>query len=118
MNRPTEPIIKMIRQRALLLRELRRFFDSRGFLEVQPPCLSRDCVVDAYIDPIEVPSRQFAIGLQLPATYYLQTSPEAAMNVMILSFVSWLMLPSNKMTGPSPSSEKAVSRTQSLCAPW
>jgi lysyl-tRNA synthetase class 2 len=76
-------MIEMIRQRALLLRDLRRFFDSRGFLEVQPPCLSRDCVVDAYIDPIEVQSQQFGLGLDLPATYYLQTSPEAAMKRLL-----------------------------------
>ena len=42
--------ISRIRERAELLRQLRQFFDQRGFLEVQPPCLSRDCVIDAYID--------------------------------------------------------------------
>lgn len=83
MSRPREPLIETIRQRAVLLRQLRQYFDSRGFLEVQPPCLSRDCVVDAYIDPIQVPSRQFALGRDLPATYYLQTSPEAAMKRML-----------------------------------
>ena len=37
--------VKHLYQRAELLRLTRRFFDDRGFVEVQPPCLSRDCVV-------------------------------------------------------------------------
>ncbi len=75
--------IEGIGHRADLLRELRQFFDSRDFLEVQPPCLSRDCVIDAYIDPIAVPSRQFQLSLELPSSFFLQTSPEAAMKRML-----------------------------------
>ncbi len=78
-----EPRIDLIRQRAELLRRLRRFFDDRGFLEVQPPCLSRDCVVDAYIDPIAVCSGEFRLSLKLPEQFFLQTSPEAAMKRML-----------------------------------
>lgn len=83
MSQPAKPNISHIRQRAELLRQLRQFFDSRGFLEVQPPCLSRDCVVDAYIDPIEVPVAQFELGIDLPGPFFLQTSPEAAMKRML-----------------------------------
>jgi lysyl-tRNA synthetase class 2 len=83
MNRPQEPIIELIRSRADLLRQLRGFFDARGFLEVQPPCLSRECVVDAYIDPIEVSSGQFGLSLDLPPQFFLQTSPEASMKRML-----------------------------------
>ena len=79
----TPPNIELIRQRAELLRNLRHFFDSRAFLEVQTPCLSHDCVVDAYIDPIEVSSSQFGLGNDLPQRYFLQTSPEAAMKRML-----------------------------------
>lgn len=77
------PNLSLLRERARLLRELRRFFDDRGFLEVQPPCLSRDCIVDAYIDPIEVCTKQLRLGLALPPQYYLQTSPELAMKRML-----------------------------------
>ncbi|WP_146455860.1 EF-P lysine aminoacylase EpmA [Rubripirellula tenax] len=77
------PRIDLVRERAQLLRELRVFFDTRGFFEVQPPCLSRDCVVDAYIDPIRVGSKQLGIAEDLPEYLYLQTSPELAMKRML-----------------------------------
>ncbi|MGB7324748.1 MAG: EF-P lysine aminoacylase EpmA [Rubripirellula sp.] len=77
------PNIELIRQRAQLLRDLRSFFDQRNFLEVQPPCLSRDCVIDAYIDPICVKSSQLKIACDLPEFLYLQTSPELAMKRML-----------------------------------
>lgn len=77
------PNLSLLSERAELLRELRRFFDERGFLEVQPPCLSRDCIVDTFIDPIEVSSTQLQLGMDLPEQYYLQTSPELAMKRML-----------------------------------
>ena len=83
MTRSSLPNIDRIRERADLLRQLRQFFDGRGFLEVQPPCLSRDCVVDAYIDPIVVESAQFQLGSDLQTHYYLQPSPESAMKRML-----------------------------------
>lgn len=83
MSQIPKPNIAGIRPRAMLLRQLRRFFDSREFLEVQPPCLSRDCIIDAFIDPIEVESDQFRLGIELPRGFYLQTSPEAAMKRML-----------------------------------
>ncbi len=83
MNQSSLPRIDLIRERAELLRELRIFFDQRGFFEVQPPCLSRDCVIDAYIDPIEVDSIQLKISEALPEKLFLQTSPELAMKRML-----------------------------------
>jgi len=73
-----------LRARAVLLRQVRQFFDDAGFIEVQPPCLSRDNVVDAHIDPVEV----VGAALRLPADiaaprYYLQSSPEFAMKRML-----------------------------------
>lgn len=60
------------------------FFDQRGFFEVQPPCLSTDCVIDPYIDPLRVDVREFQLN---PSNgqefYFLQTSPEAAMKRML-----------------------------------
>ena len=79
----TRPNIELIEQRAGLLQQLRQFFDSRDFWEVQPPCLSRDCVIDAYIDPIVVSSGQFEVSEELPTDFFLQTSPEAAMKRML-----------------------------------
>ena len=66
--------------RAELLQMTRGFFLERGFLEVDTPLLSRDTVVDCYIDPIRVePS-----GLSnCPAEYWLQTSPEFAMKRLV-----------------------------------
>ncbi len=79
-----QPNIQLLRHRAKLLKELRAFFDSREFLEVQPPCLAGDCVVDAYLDPIAVDSRQLRLGShQLPPQLLLQTSPEAAMKRLL-----------------------------------
>lgn len=70
----------------MMLREMRSFFDDLGFCEVQPPCLSRDCVVDAYLDPLSVDSGQLAISLpDLPRQFYLQTSPESAMKRMLVA---------------------------------
>ena len=66
-----------------LLRRLREFLDTRGFLEVQPPCLASDCVVDAYLDPIVVDAQQLGIGLPAKTEMFLQTSPEAAMKRML-----------------------------------
>ncbi|PAY15381.1 EF-P lysine aminoacylase GenX [Rhodopirellula sp. SM50] len=70
--------------RAELLRQTRRFFDEHGFLETQPPCLSRDCVVDAYLDPLAVETNTLGLSdPRLPEQFYLQTSPESAMKRML-----------------------------------
>jgi lysyl-tRNA synthetase class 2 len=84
MNQSRSLQIQYLQPRATLLRELRAFFDQRGFIEVQTPCLSRDCVVDAYIDPVTVDSRQFGLAeAGLPESFYLQSSPEAAMKRLL-----------------------------------
>lgn len=83
MSTGPTPNLQYLRHRAELLRQLRQFFDQRGFFEVQPPCLSRGCIVDPYIDPIEVPGGQLRLAMELPDRYFLQTSPEAAMKRML-----------------------------------
>lgn len=69
--------------RAKLLAQLRRFFDTRDFCEVQTPLLSHDTVIDQHLDPLAVtlyPDPQHpSQGPQL----FLQTSPEFAMKRML-----------------------------------
>jgi len=66
---------------------VRRFFDERGFLEVETPLLSHDTVVDRHLDPIPVTlfadPRQPQVGQQL----WLQTSPEFAMKRLLAAGV-------------------------------
>lgn len=69
--------------RAALLKRVRAFFDSRGFLEVETPILSHDVVVDQHIDPLSVvlfdDPRQPEVGERL----WLQTSPEFGMKRLL-----------------------------------
>jgi lysyl-tRNA synthetase class 2 len=70
------PVIEL---RARILRTLRRFFDERGFLEVETPILSSEVAVERHLDPLRTTlfadPREPAVG----PGYWLQTSPEAAM---------------------------------------
>ena len=72
-----------LRQRAELLRRLRDFFHTRGFLEVETPLLSRDTVIDLHLDPLPVTlfadPRDPAAGPQ----FWLQTSPEFCMKRLL-----------------------------------
>ncbi len=77
------PDVSLLHARASLLRQLRTYFDDRGFVEVQPPCLSQDCVIDAYIDPISIEAKQLGIAVDLPERLYLQTSPELSMKRLL-----------------------------------
>ncbi|MCH5375978.1 MAG: EF-P lysine aminoacylase GenX [Planctomycetes bacterium] len=75
--------LDVLRLRADLLRRLRRFFEERGFLEVETPLLSADTVIDLHLDPIPVTvfsdPRQADIGQRM----WLQTSPEFAMKRLL-----------------------------------
>ena len=69
-----------LRRRAELLAQLRRFFTTRGFLEVETPLLSAEVVVDRHLDPFA--TQYIPAGAAASATgspLWLQTSPEAAM---------------------------------------
>ncbi len=65
----------MLRVRAAMLRAVREFFHQRGYLEVETPCLSRDIVIDAWLEPIEV--------RHSGSRWFLQTSPEATMKRLL-----------------------------------
>lgn len=64
-----------LRVRAAMLRAVREFFIERGYLEVETPCLSRDIVIDACLEPMEL--------LHSGERWFLQTSPEAHMKRLL-----------------------------------
>ncbi len=72
-----------LHRRAALLRSLRRFFDSRGFVEVQTPVLSADTVVDRFVEPIELNDAGLPSTHRDDRRYFLQTSPEFAMKRLV-----------------------------------
>ncbi|MEX2287179.1 MAG: EF-P lysine aminoacylase EpmA [Planctomycetaceae bacterium] len=67
--------LEALQQRAALLAELRQFFDSHGYWEVETPILSREVVVDAHLEPFVAQ----ADGCEL----FLQTSPEFGMKRLL-----------------------------------
>ena len=74
-----------IKLRSELLRRLRGFFDSRGFVEVETPILSADVVVDRHLEPFRTlyapDPRRPDEGREL----FLQTSPEFHMKRLLAS---------------------------------
>jgi elongation factor P--(R)-beta-lysine ligase len=80
--------LEMLRRRAELKAQIRRFFDGRGFLEVETPLLSDDTVVDRHIDPLPVTlfddPRKPEVGRKL----WLQTSPEFGMKRLLAAGAS------------------------------
>ncbi len=71
---------KNLQTRARMLRELRSFFDERGFLEVQTPTLCSQSVIDRHLDPIRVP---LTIPGKGKSEWFLQTSPELSMKRLL-----------------------------------
>ena len=69
--------LEHLRLRARVIRQVREFFELRGFLEVETPVLSRDTVVDRYLEPLIVSIEDSK------DVFYLQTSPEFAMKRML-----------------------------------
>ncbi|MBW3540955.1 MAG: EF-P lysine aminoacylase GenX [Planctomycetes bacterium] len=91
--RPTSSLA-MLRLRAAMLAFVRRFFDERGYVEVDTPALSRDVVVDAYLEPFVVESSGWRlaaaqraarpVGPRLNETHlFLQPSPEFHMKRLL-----------------------------------
>lgn len=77
--------IENLKRRADLLREARRFFDERGFVEVQTPVLSRDTVIDRHLEPWVVERSELKQWGFAEPRAYLQTSPEFAMKRLLAS---------------------------------
>ena len=65
-----------------LLRQIRNYFEGRGFIEVITPALSEDTIVNRYLEPIPVSVERIPNRYQ---TYYLQTSPEFCMKRLLVA---------------------------------
>ncbi len=74
---------EMLKLRAELLRRLRRFFEDRGFVEVETPLLSHDSVVDLHIDPIPVSLFEDPRAPHTGQRMWLQSSPEFGMKRLL-----------------------------------
>lgn len=68
----------VLRRRAALIAQIRQFFNARGFLEVETPCLSCDTVVDRHLDPLPAASPR-----EDASRWWLQTSPEFGMKRLL-----------------------------------
>ncbi len=77
MNYLPTASVEALRFRAKCLTAVRRFFDERGYVEVDTPVLSQDIVIDAFLEPFIVPQ---TFGGK---DYYLQTSPEFGMKRLL-----------------------------------
>jgi len=75
---PTAPW-DALKLRAELLARTRRFFDDRGFIEVETPILSADIVVDRHLEPFHTELEAGPLSKRL----YLQTSPEFHMKRLL-----------------------------------
>jgi lysyl-tRNA synthetase class 2 len=75
--------LQMLRRRAELLKQVRRFFDERDFLEVETPLLSHDTVVDRHLDPLPVTLFADPRRPEQGPRLWLQTSPEFAMKRLL-----------------------------------
>jgi len=69
--------------RAQILRQLRTFFEERGFLEIETPLLSADTVVDRHLDPIAVTLPDDPRNPSRGRKLWLQTSPEFCMKRLL-----------------------------------
>jgi lysyl-tRNA synthetase class 2 len=67
--------------RAVLLRAIRRFFDRRGFIEVDPPVMARSPGLELHLDAVRVQLRQ-GMGGEL-VERFLVTSPEYHMKRLL-----------------------------------
>ena len=77
--------ISMLRRRSQLLQKIRQFFETRDFMHVETPLLSRDTVIDRYIEPVQIHHSNVTGVESETQTLFLQTSPEFAMKRLLAS---------------------------------
>jgi lysyl-tRNA synthetase class 2 len=75
--------LKTLQLRADLLARTRKFFDDRGFMEVETPILSADIVVDRHLDPISAVLADDVREPEVGRRLWLQTSPEFGMKRLL-----------------------------------
>ncbi len=73
--------IEIIKRRAQIVSDIRHFFSQRHVLEVDTPVLSRAAPTAPYLESFK--TEFIPIGSIDKASYYLQTSPEFAMKVLL-----------------------------------
>jgi elongation factor P--(R)-beta-lysine ligase len=91
--RPTATVATLAR-RGEIIWTIRNFFHERHFIEVQPPVIGHDTVVDLNIEPIQIQARFLACAaievgevedekISNSGDLYLQTSPEFSMKRLL-----------------------------------
>ena len=73
--------IEIIKRRGQIVSDIRHFFSQRHVLEVDTPVLSRAAPTAPYLESFK--TEFIPIGSIDKASYYLQTSPEFAMKVLL-----------------------------------
>ena len=66
--------LENLKQRAVLLKKIREFFDKLNYLEVETPIAARTTVTDPYLA---------SLTIEKPKTLFLQTSPEFHMKRLL-----------------------------------
>ncbi|TWT64491.1 EF-P lysine aminoacylase EpmA [Rubinisphaera italica] len=75
--------LSTLKMRAKLLGEIRQYFESHEYFEVETPLLCRESVIDAHLDPFVV---ELSNGSSTsPVQAYLQTSPEFCMKRLLVA---------------------------------
>lgn len=75
-----------LRKRRLILKELRDFFDTRDFIEVDTPALQVCPTIDAHVHGFK--TKFFNHTLEPQGNYYLHTSPEFDMKKLLVAGMS------------------------------
>jgi len=76
--------VETLLKRAEIYRQIRAFFDTRGFIEVETPLLSADSVMDRHLHPLQIDRNQITNrDRDLGQPMFFQTSPEFGMKRLL-----------------------------------